>query len=472
MRVGADRVAVADAGRLGLGFPVEAGLAGGPVAAIETALLGLARRLGVAQAGEQELRVVLLGGLGLDARALVQQEAAQGLASSSPRRARARSASVCCALGAAAQLRFQVPRVPPRPGAGALDRGGRRRRWIAQRLLETREGGLLAALGQGPQRRGRAAPGLGPERRDGDDLLVQARGAWAVEGEAAEQHDAGLGAAASDDAGALQAGLEALAEEARQQAAHQPVLQVELHDVVRVGAVRADRRGGRRARRTGAARAPLAAAARRRPRRGERRSSKASAQAAPAKAGSAGSRRKSARAAHLAAARGVERRVRPARARSRRRAPARPAATPTRSGSAPAALAGRPARAPGGAGGAASASSISPAAVAPAASAALGLDRRRPGLRRPRCRSRARRSVRRAAIDLACGAELLADALGLPHERVEHDVLLAAGRARSSGTTPWARAAACGRCARCAAPAAPGSRAGPRGSGRGSGTAG
>ena len=72
---------------------------------------------------------------------------------------------------------------------------------------------------------------LGPDRGDRDDLLVQACGAGAIDGEAPHQHEAGLRARPFDDRDARQARLEALRYEARQQAAHQAVLEMDLDHV-------------------------------------------------------------------------------------------------------------------------------------------------------------------------------------------------------------------------------------------------
>jgi hypothetical protein len=60
-----------------------------------------------------------------------------------------------------------------------------------ERVLELVESGLLAALSKRAQRLG-AAPGLGPDGGDLDDLFVQARSGGTVEDDAAEQHHARL----------------------------------------------------------------------------------------------------------------------------------------------------------------------------------------------------------------------------------------------------------------------------------------
>ena len=85
-------------------------------------------------------------------------------------------------------------------------------------------------------------PRLGPGRGDEQDLFVQPRRARPVERKPAEQDDARLRAGTDDDRGARQAGREALAQEARQQAAHEPMLEVELKDALDVDAVVGQRR--------------------------------------------------------------------------------------------------------------------------------------------------------------------------------------------------------------------------------------
>ena len=72
---------------------------------------------------------------------------------------------------------------------------------------------------------------LGPGGRDEQDLFMQPRGAGPVEGQPAEQDDARLGARPDNDRSARQAGGKSLAQEARKQAAHQPMLKMQLeHD--------------------------------------------------------------------------------------------------------------------------------------------------------------------------------------------------------------------------------------------------
>ena len=68
------------------------------------------------------------------------------------------------------------------------------------------------------------------------------RSAGAIDGQPAHQHDARLRAGSFDDGNPRQTGLEALRQEPRQQPAHQPVFEVNLHDFRRVAAVREPRR--------------------------------------------------------------------------------------------------------------------------------------------------------------------------------------------------------------------------------------
>ena len=86
------------------------------------------------------------------------------------------------------------------------------------------------------------ALGLGPDRRDRDDLLVQPRRASPIDRKPPHQHHARLRAGPLDHGDARQAGLEALRQEARQQPTHQTVLEVDLHNFRRVAAVRQARR--------------------------------------------------------------------------------------------------------------------------------------------------------------------------------------------------------------------------------------
>ena len=133
----------------------------------------------------------------------------------------------------------------------------RRRARVAQRLLELVERPLLAALAERPQRLA-VALGLGPDRGDRDDLLVQPRGAGAVDGEAPHQHDARLRAGPIDHGDAREPRLEALRQEARQQPADQPVLEMDLDHVGCVAAIRQDAAARRRSRGSARACAPLA----------------------------------------------------------------------------------------------------------------------------------------------------------------------------------------------------------------------
>src|SRR5689334_18067638 len=87
----------------------------------------------------------------------------------------------------------------------------------AQRVVELLDRGDLAGLGEGHQRAVVAA-GVAPGGRDGNDLLMQAASARAEQTEPAEQHDAWLRAGRDDRGDAPEAGLKALADEARQQA--------------------------------------------------------------------------------------------------------------------------------------------------------------------------------------------------------------------------------------------------------------
>ena len=107
---------------------------------------------------------------------------------------------------------------------------------VPDRLFQLIERGVLAAIAEGLERLP-GAVGLGPDGRDRNDLLVQARGAGAVERETAEEDHARLGALAADRHGAIQVGLKAVRLEAREQAPYQPVLQVDLHHVAGIGAV-------------------------------------------------------------------------------------------------------------------------------------------------------------------------------------------------------------------------------------------
>ena len=86
------------------------------------------------------------------------------------------------------------------------------------------------------------ALGLGPDRRDRNDLLVQPRRAGTVDRKPSHQHDTRLRARPLDHGDARQPGLEALRQEARQQPSHQTVLEMDLHHLRRVAAVRQTRR--------------------------------------------------------------------------------------------------------------------------------------------------------------------------------------------------------------------------------------
>jgi hypothetical protein len=70
---------------------------------------------------------------------------------------------------------------------------------VTQRRIKLGQGGFLPAVAEGPQGR-IVACRFDPRRGDGDDLLVQTRGVRTVQGEAAQQHNAGLRGLAGDDA--------------------------------------------------------------------------------------------------------------------------------------------------------------------------------------------------------------------------------------------------------------------------------
>lgn len=137
------------------------------------------------------------------------------------------------------------PRLPSRGEAGeqvlhvALDRLGEGalaivgdpvERRVGERALHAPERVLLVGLAHGPEP---AAPGHGvdPGRGDGEDLVVEPRGLLAVEGEAAEEHDGGLGVVGEHHAGAGEVVVdEALAEQAPEQPLGDAVLEVEVDE--------------------------------------------------------------------------------------------------------------------------------------------------------------------------------------------------------------------------------------------------
>jgi hypothetical protein len=71
---------------------------------------------------------------------------------------------------------------------------------------------------------------------------VQPRGAGAVKRQPPEQYHARLGAGSYDDAHAFEVGLEALRQKAGQKTPHQPMFEVHLHHIWRIGSVRTYRR--------------------------------------------------------------------------------------------------------------------------------------------------------------------------------------------------------------------------------------
>jgi hypothetical protein len=112
---------------------------------------------------------------------------------------------------------------------------------VPQRFLELIERALLADLAERLERLA-VALGLAPDGGDQDDLLVQPGRSGAVHGEAPHQYDARLRARAFDHRNPRQPGLEALREEAREQPADQPVLEMDLHDLRRIAAIGESRR--------------------------------------------------------------------------------------------------------------------------------------------------------------------------------------------------------------------------------------
>ena len=86
---------------------------------------------------------------------------------------------------------------------------------MTQGVLKLIERALLTAFAQRPQRFGFAV-GLGPDRRDWNDLLVQPRGAGPIDGKPPHQHHARLRTKPFNGRKARQSGLKALGEEARQ----------------------------------------------------------------------------------------------------------------------------------------------------------------------------------------------------------------------------------------------------------------
>ena len=162
-------------------------------------------------------------------------------ASSSPRAARSASTFVPAGGGAGFQFRARSVASPAAAWARRARTAAGDDPRVPQRRVELRHGGVLAAGAEGAERL-LAVRGFGPEGGDRDDLLVQAGRAGAVERQPPEQENARLGAGASDDAAAGQAVLESLAGEPGEQTADQPVFEMQLHDVGRVGAVRQDGR--------------------------------------------------------------------------------------------------------------------------------------------------------------------------------------------------------------------------------------
>ena len=100
-------------------------------------------------------------------------------------------------------------------------------------------GRRLAGLGE---RRERVSlpPDVAPGRRDRDDLLVQPSGARSEQRQPPDEHDAGLRQVGDDRRDPADGGPESLARESRDQALDQPMLQMELDHVLRLGLALAD----------------------------------------------------------------------------------------------------------------------------------------------------------------------------------------------------------------------------------------
>jgi hypothetical protein len=125
----------------------------------------------------------------------------------------ATSRAACCAR-----------RVSRAGGDVAQARGGERGLEVGEDLVAVGAGRALSFL--------RRAVGLDPLGGDGEDLVVEAGGAGAVEREAAEDEELGLGVVGAADAGAAELVVhEALGEEAAEQALDDAVLEVEVHDL-------------------------------------------------------------------------------------------------------------------------------------------------------------------------------------------------------------------------------------------------
>ena len=108
---------------------------------------------------------------------------------------------------------------------------------MPQRVLELIERAFLATFAERPKRL-EFALGLGPDRRDRDDLLVQPCRAGSIDRKPSHQHQPRLRTRPFDYRDARQPCLEALRQEAREQPTHQTVLEVDLHNFRRVAAVR------------------------------------------------------------------------------------------------------------------------------------------------------------------------------------------------------------------------------------------
>ncbi len=112
---------------------------------------------------------------------------------------------------------------------------------VTQSGLQFVHGCLFAGLAESAQALALTG-GFIPEGRDWNDLFVQTCGTWTIERQAADQDNAGLRAGAVDDTGAIEAGLEAVRDETRQQAADKTMLEVDLNDTVGIAAIGQDRR--------------------------------------------------------------------------------------------------------------------------------------------------------------------------------------------------------------------------------------
>ncbi len=169
-----------------------------------------ARGAPLGDAGKEQLVGIELGGGLGDALALLLEQLRQrsrlGLAALGELHLDLREALV----GKALQRRQEIGDVALDERLHARRRHVGRRPGIAQRLLELVQGALLAAFAERAQRFA-VALGLGPDRGDRDDLLVQPRGAGAVDRKPPHQHHARLRAGAFNHGNARQAGLEALA---------------------------------------------------------------------------------------------------------------------------------------------------------------------------------------------------------------------------------------------------------------------